>query len=141
MMKRTVLILATFGLLWACAKPSPQDMVRKHRREYNISFEFIVSSEGDDVSLAIEVQNNSGGKNLQELTVILKGFDGEDKVLWEKQTVLDVTGLGNYATKEISIKENIPGASANLQGFDISLAPDSEGSGFEQYREFMRVAQ
>jgi len=138
MIKSSFLLLASLILLWSCSKPTPEDMVRKYRREYAITFDFVVSS-SDDVSIEVEVQNKSGGKNLQDLTVIIKGFDENDAVIWERTEVLDVTGIGNYASEKFSFKENLPEASQNLQALDVSIAPDQPGSGFENYREFMRI--
>lgn len=141
MIRYTILCFAAISVLLSCGNPSPEDMVRKYRREYDITFDFIVGKTNDEVTMSVEVQNKSGGKNLQDLTVIIKAFDQNENVMWEKMETLDVTGLGNYASKEIPVKETIPNASEQLGALDIVIAPDNPGSGFEKYREFMRIAK
>jgi len=141
MIKHTILCFVAISVLLSCGNPSPQDMVRKYRREYDITFDFIVGKTNDEVTMSVNVHNQSGGKNLQDLTVLIKAFDQNENVMWEKQETLDLAGLGNYASKEIALKETIPNASEQLSALDIVIAPDNPGSGFENYREFMRIAR
>lgn len=137
-MKNALLLIISLTMLWSCSQPSAHDMVRQYRREYPFTFQFIVSS-SDELSVSIDIQNKSGDKNLQDITVIVEASDEAGNVFWTKTKVLDVTGLGNYATKEITFKETVPESSAKLQGLNIYIAPDGPDSGFEKYREFMRV--
>ncbi len=139
MKKLAVLMLITFALI-SCKAPDPYDEVRTHRRKFKLELDISVSEEGE-AAYEIKVQNNSGGKNLSDLTVLVRLMDAEKKELWTTQKILDVSGLGNYATESFPFKEQIPPEAAKYEFFDVVLARDDQDSDFMSLREFKRVSK
>lgn len=135
---RIVLALVMIANLANCQRITEEDKVRKARRLYEVTQDFTVDTE-DNVSVEMKVQNKSGGKTLQEITFNAEAVDAQDQVFWSEQFVLDVTGLGDMATKTEILKWQVPDANAKLDGLRVVMAPDNEGSNYKSYKEFMRV--
>ncbi|CAM2067310.1 hypothetical protein SCOR_18165 [Sulfidibacter corallicola] len=138
---RFLILAGLAACVAACSGPNPFDEVRAARRQYKTTLDFSVSKETDEITYEVNVQNLSGGTKLQELTVVVEAFDEGKNVFWKKKRELDVTGLGNYATKTLQFKDTAEGASEKLAYFNVRLAPDDESSDYKSYKEFMRVAQ
>ena len=137
-MKKLIVPAGLFFLV-ACGAPDPADEVRKLRRQYKLRIDLTVNSQLE-ATYEIEVQNLSGGKNLQEITVWVRLLEDQEKALWYARKELDVSDVGNYATKKFSFKETIPGEAEAYQFFDVIPAPDDPDSNFKEYKEFRRVA-
>lgn len=131
------LLLLLALVIPACKKPDPYNNVRALRRQYELSMDLTLNSEGD-LTCEAKAKNMSGKRELLEVTAIIMLLDKDKKPLWTKTIEIDVSETGNYATAVHSFKENIGITEYEYQ--DIVLAPDNEGSDFKNYREFMRVA-
>lgn len=126
----------------ACSKPDPNDKVRLLRRDFKIEpADFIVDPNTDEIKIDLPVQNLTGGKELLDLTILIEAFDAEGNVFWSKRETLDVSHVGNYSTEHYNFTFPVENANEKLDALNIRLAPDNDGSGYEQYREFMRVAK
>lgn len=134
-------IIAFCALLMivACSQPDPFDEVRALRRNVKMKLDLAVDS-GGQALIELEAQNLTGGMDLQDLTVIIRLLDGDQNVLWSKQKVLELTGVGNYGFKTFEYKEMVPEEAVAYEFFDVILAPDDENSDFRRYKEFMRAA-
>lgn len=110
------------------------------RRNVKMNLDLAVTSAGD-ATFEVEAQNLTGGMDLQDLTVFIRLLDGDQKVLFSTQKVLNLTGVGNYGFKTFEYKETVPLEAVNYEFYDIILAPDNEGSDFESYKEFMRIGR
>lgn len=137
-MKNLLICLTMASLLVGCGQPSAEDVVRGLRRGYELNIELLPSAERAEIVYEVAVTNKSGKKELQELTLIARAYDEANNEIWKKQFEFDVTGIGNYATEKTSYKESFADA-GKIATYDIALAPDNEGSGYEKYTEFMRV--
>lgn len=138
---RTIFALIVVALTaQSCTILSEEDYVRKYRSEYKIDFDFTVSEKENALTYEISLQNMSGGKNLQEVTLLVDAFDANDKVIWNKQLEFDVTGVGNYATETRQFRDEFE-AAPQVAGLSVYLAPDDEGSDYKNYTEFMRIAR
>ena len=122
----------------ACSKPDPIQELRQLRGKYKIEYDQTISDTSGEVTYEIRVQNLSNSKKLQELTVIVETLDKDKKVLWSKVRELDITNLGNYATKDFQFKDALEDTTV-IEYFQVRLAPDDEGSDYLNYKEFMRV--
>jgi hypothetical protein len=121
-----------------CQRITEEDKVRKARREYVMSQEFTVDS-ADKLSIELKVQNKSGGQNLQEITVIAEAVDADGNIFWTKQFEVDVTGLGEMASKTEIFSWTVPESNAKMDGLKLYLAPDGPDSDYKTYKEFVRV--
>ncbi len=140
-MKKLILASALLCLTVACHLTTPEDEVREARHKYKLTLkDFITSTETNELTYEVEVQNQSGGANLQELTLITSAYDKDEKEIWTKQIEFDVTGMGNMSIKKLPFKQVLENAN-EIDSLLVKLAPDDEGSDFKKYMEFKRVAQ
>jgi len=140
-MKKLILACSLLGLMVACHLTTPEDEVREARHKYKLTLkDFIISEESNELTYEIEVQNQSGGAKLQELTLITSAYDKDMKVIWSKQFEFDVTGLGDFATKTTAFKEVLEIA-PQIDSLQVILAPDLEGEEYKNYREFKRIVR
>jgi len=137
-MKRLISAATAAIFLMACGAPDPFDEVRAFRRDYKPEFDFSISDEQSELVFEIKVQNTSGGRNLQEVTFLAQAYDGDDQVIWSELIEFDTSGIGNYATESEQYKRAIENA-AEIQAFNVTLAPDTEGEDWKSFTEFMRV--
>lgn len=139
-MKKALLFVLAITCI-ACSKPDPYDTIRGLRRGYELKVDLTVD-QNNEVRYEIKARNLTGKQELQDITAIVYvGASGEDRY-WEKKVEIDVSGTGPYATATLSGVEKATNEKAkDYEVFDVYLAPDNEGSGFESYREFMRVAK
>ncbi len=133
-----ILLICVAGLL-ACGGPDPIDEVRSLRRQYKLDLDLTLSEVSKEATYECKVQNLSGKTDLQEITVLIELMDYNKEIFWTKKKELDVTGLGNYATKSFQFVDPVK-EPEKMAYFQIKLAPDDEGSDFMSYKEFLRVA-
>ena len=136
-MKNLMICLALASFV-ACTIPSAEDIVRGLRRGYVLELEMLPSAARSEIVYEVTVTNNSGKKDLQELTLIARAFDASENEIWMKQFDMDVTGVGNHASETKAFRESFAQA-GDITSYTIELAPDNEGSGYEKYTEFMRI--
>ncbi len=134
-----LLMLAGFIALTllSCGKPDPVDQVRFYRQKYEIDTQWAHSAKTKDLTFEISVQNKSGGKNLQELTLVVEAVAVNDKVLWQEQIEFDVSGVGNFATETKLYKRNVD--VEDIHDVKARLAPVGEDEKWKTYTEFMRI--
>lgn len=135
-----ILAFTTLLMIVACSQPDPHDQVRALRRNVKMDLDLAVNS-GGDATFEVNAQNLTGGMDLQDLTVIIRLLDGDQKVLWSTQKILDLSGVGNYGFKTLEFKESVPMEAVNYEFYDVIIAPDDEGSDYKSYKEFMRVSR
>lgn len=138
-MKRLIVCGILMIAMAACHTPDANDQVREARRNMVIlDSNAIVDTDGAS-TWSLEIQNQTGGRLLSDLTVDLVLMDDNEKVLWTKRKALDVADVKEHSTKEFIFKEGIPDEAKLFTMFSVSLAPDDESSDFLNYREFKRV--
>jgi len=127
------------GLCVCGSKPDPFDEVRKYRRQYEQSFDWSISNETKELIYEISVQNKAGTLKLQDLTLIVEALDEQKNPIWKKTLTLDVSQIGKHGSKSYQFRQKIDRAQ-EVQYFNVSLAPDHDGTDFMNYKEFARAA-
>ncbi len=136
-MKKLVLLA---GLLLAVTcSPDPLDRVRELRRRYKLNIDLTIN-ETLQATYEIKVQNLTGSKELQEITVLVRLLDEKKEALWTSQKKWMFRPWRTTRPKPSSFKETVPGdVEKNYSYFDVVPAPDLEGDGYKEYKEFKRV--
>ena len=141
MKRHFTFLLILISLLVACGnKPDPALQVRTDRRLYLINGLDWAPSESGVLTYEFTIQNTAGKLALQDLTVIAQAYKADETIIWSKTHTLDVSTLGKYATNAFTFQENVENIS-EVEAFQVVLAPDDEGSPYQNYREFQRIAQ
>lgn len=140
MTRRCGLLILLLAFLGGCDQGDRAiEEVKQYRRQFKISYDFLVDDKDSSLVYEITVQNLAGNMRIQDLTLDVQAMDADQQIFWTRRITLDVAGIGHHSSKVFDYKNEIEGVE-ELEYLNIGLAPDGEGSEYMKYPEFRRVA-
>jgi len=130
-------------ILAACHYPTEEDLVRENRRKYEISIGdyTFVNPETNTLAYEIVIKNNAGELALNDLTLDIQILDESGQAFFTTRKSIDVSGINKGSTKAFTFNHKLEKEGWVAAECIFDLAPDDEGSGYENYPEFERIVK
>ena len=134
-----ILVLALVG----CEVPTKEDLVRENRMKYPIELgdDTFINPETNTLVYEVKVKNMAGDLVLNDLTVDIEILDEGDNVIFSTRKTLDVSSISKNGTKSFTFSQRMEQEGLVAASGLVLLAPDTEGSGYQDYPEFQRIAK